>query len=142
MPRIVMKFGGTSVADLERIRHVASLVEAETAAGNEVAVVVSAMSGETNRLVSLVDALDADRMDGAEERGGGIDDEYDSVVASGEQVTSGLLAIALRRRGIPAPRSSARTRRTARRASARSRAAPSGRASRTAMWRWWRVFRG
>jgi len=51
MARIVMKFGGTSVANLDRIRHVATLVEAEVKAGNEVAVVVSAMSGETNRLV-------------------------------------------------------------------------------------------
>ena len=101
MGRIVMKFGGTSVADLERIRHVASLVEAEVSAGHEVAVVVSAMSGETNRLVSLVDELDADRHTDSQQ-GGQIDDEYDSIVASGEQVTSGLLAIALRRRGIPA----------------------------------------
>ncbi len=97
MARIVMKFGGTSVADLDRIRHVAGLVEAEAAAGNEVAVVVSAMSGETNRLVGLVDALDADSCQGA-----AIEDEYDSIVASGEQVTSGLLAIALRRRGLKA----------------------------------------
>jgi len=97
MARIVMKFGGTSVADLERIRHVAGLVEAEAKAGNEVAVVVSAMSGETNRLVSLVDALDADS-----DVGTAIEDEYDSIVASGEQVTSGLLAIALRRRGLKA----------------------------------------
>jgi len=95
-----MKFGGTSVADLARIRRVAELVSAETRAGNEVAVVVSAMSGETNRLVSLVDALNADRVDGQNETiGGGIDDEYDTIVSSGEQVTSGLLAIALRRRG-------------------------------------------
>lgn len=97
MSRIVMKFGGTSVADLERIRHVASLVAAEVANGNEVAVVVSAMSGETNRLVGFVDALDADS--GV---GGAIDDEYDAIVSSGEQVTSGLLAIALRRMGVPA----------------------------------------
>jgi len=97
MPRIVMKFGGTSVADLERIRHVSTLVEAEARAGNEVAVVVSAMSGETNRLVALVDALDADS-----DKGTPIEDEYDSIVASGEQVTSGLLAIALRRRGLKA----------------------------------------
>jgi len=97
MARIVMKFGGTSVANLDRIRHVATLVEAEVKAGNEVAVVVSAMSGETNRLVGLVDALDADSVQGA-----AIEDEYDSIVASGEQVTSGLLAIALRRRGLQA----------------------------------------
>jgi len=97
MARIVMKFGGTSVANLDRIRHVASLVAEEAKGGNEVAVVVSAMSGETNRLVGLVDALDADS-----DKGTAIEDEYDSIVASGEQVTSGLLAIALRRRGLKA----------------------------------------
>lgn len=102
MPRIVMKFGGTSVANLERIRHVASLVSEEVAQGNEVAVVVSAMSGETNKLVALVDELDADRHGTNEAKGGHIDDEYDAIVASGEQVTSGLLAIALRRRGVAA----------------------------------------
>jgi len=97
MARIVMKFGGTSVANLDRIRHVASLVEAEVEAGHEVAVVVSAMSGETNRLVGFVDELDADS-----DKGAAIEDEYDSIVSSGEQVTSGLLAIALRRRGLKA----------------------------------------
>lgn len=102
MARIVMKFGGTSVADLERIRHVSALVEAEVAAGNEVAVVVSAMSGETNRLVALVDELDADRIGNEDVHGGAIEDEYDSIVATGEQVTSGLLSIALRRRGLNA----------------------------------------
>ena len=102
MARIVMKFGGTSVANLERIRHVSALVEAEVAAGNEVAVVVSAMSGETNRLVALVDSLDADRIGNQDVHGGAIEDEYDSIVATGEQVTSGLLSIALRRRGLKA----------------------------------------
>ncbi|MEP3888963.1 MAG: aspartate kinase [Hellea sp.] len=102
MARIVMKFGGTSVANLERIRHVSALVEAEVAAGNEVAVVVSAMSGETNRLVGLVDSLDADRIGNQDVHGGAIEDEYDSIVATGEQVTSGLLSIALRRRGLKA----------------------------------------
>ncbi len=97
MARIVMKFGGTSVADLDRIRHVAGLVEAEARSGNEVAVVVSAMSGETNRLVAFVDALAGDSLDGDD-----IEDEHDVVVASGEQVTSGLLSIALRRRGLKA----------------------------------------
>ena len=97
MARIVMKFGGTSVADLDRIRHVSALVATEHANGNEVAVVVSAMSGETNRLVGYVDALAADSV-----LGGDIDDEYDAIVASGEQVTSGLLSIALRRRGVKA----------------------------------------
>lgn len=102
MGRIVMKFGGTSVADLDRIRAVSKLVATEVAAGHEVAVVVSAMSGETNRLVALVDALDKDMNPVGEKSGGAIADEYDSIVSSGEQVTSGLLAIALRRRGIPA----------------------------------------
>jgi aspartate kinase len=102
MGRIVMKFGGTSVADLDRIRAVSKLVAIEVEAGHEVAVVVSAMSGETNRLVSLVDALDKDMDPTGEKSGGAIADEYDSIVSSGEQVTSGLLAIALRRRGIPA----------------------------------------
>ena len=102
MGRIVMKFGGTSVADLDRIRAVSKLIEKEVDAGHEVAVVVSAMSGETNRLVSLVDALDADCPPGEDKYGGDIHDEYDSIVASGEQVTSGLLAIAMRRRGIRA----------------------------------------
>jgi aspartate kinase len=97
-----MKFGGTSVANLDRIRHVASLVAAEAEAGNEVAVVVSAMSGETNRLVALVDGLDADTLPQGKTLGGDIDDEYDSIVATGEQVTSGLLSIALRRRGLKA----------------------------------------
>jgi len=97
MARIVMKFGGTSVANLERIRAVSALVETEVKAGNEVAVVVSAMSGETNKLVGYVDELDADS-----QQGGALDDEYDAIVSSGEQVTSGLLAIALRRRGLKA----------------------------------------
>ena len=86
MPRLVMKFGGTSVANVERIRNVAAHVAREVAAGYEVAVVVSAMSGKTNELVGWV--KDADPEYEAA--------EYDSVVASGEQVTSGLLAIALR----------------------------------------------
>ncbi len=98
-----MKFGGTSVADLDRIRRVADLVEGEARAGHEVAVVVSAMSGETNRLVAFVDALDGDLVGGDNKtRGDAIDDEYDAIVSSGEQVTSGLLAIALRRRGLKA----------------------------------------
>ena len=102
MARIVMKFGGTSVAGPERIRHVSRLVTAEVRAGHEVAVVVSAMSGETNRLVRLVDELAADIINSDRIVGGAVEDEYDSVVASGEQVTSGLLAIALRRRGVRA----------------------------------------
>ena len=85
MGRIVMKFGGTSMAGIERIRHVASLVKREADAGNDVAVVVSAMAGETDRLVQLCKEA-APLYDPR---------EYDVVVASGEQVTSGLLAITL-----------------------------------------------
>ena len=92
-----MKFGGTSVADLERIRRVARLVAAEVAAGHKVAVVVSAMAGKTNELVAWTDAA------GAAARGlPASDDEYDAVVASGEQVTAGLLAMTLRNLGLNA----------------------------------------
>ena len=87
-----MKFGGTSMAGIERIRHVASLVKREAERGHQLAVVVSAMAGETDRLIqfcreaaSLYDAR-----------------EYDVVVASGEQVTSGLLAITLQGMGLNA----------------------------------------
>jgi aspartate kinase len=92
-----MKFGGTSVADLERIRRVARLVNAEVEAGHKVAVVVSAMAGKTNELVAWTD--------GAGAATGNLppsDDEYDVVVASGEQVTAGLLAMTLRNMGVPA----------------------------------------
>ncbi|WMS42452.1 aspartate kinase [Acuticoccus sp. MNP-M23] len=92
MPRLVMKFGGTSVADLSRIRHVAAHVAREVEAGNEVAVVVSAMAGETNKLVSL--CRDASPLHDAR--------EYDAIVSSGENVTSGLLAIVLQSMGIDA----------------------------------------
>jgi aspartate kinase len=95
--RLVMKFGGTSVADLERIRRVARLVSAEVAAGHRVAVVVSAMAGKTNELVAWTDGS------GAAAQGLAVsDDEYDVVVASGEQVTAGLLAMALRNIGVAA----------------------------------------
>ena len=97
MSRLVMKFGGTSVADLERIRRVARLVAAETAAGHRVAVVVSAMSGKTNELVAWTDAAGP-----AAEGLPASDDEYDVVVASGEQVTAGLLAMTLRNMGLSA----------------------------------------
>jgi hypothetical protein len=80
-----MKFGGTSVADLERIRRVARLVAAEVATGKQVAVVVSAMSGKTNELVAWTDGSGR-AAQGLPES----DDEYDAVVASGEQVTAGL----------------------------------------------------
>jgi aspartate kinase len=92
MARLVMKFGGTSVADIERIRNVARHVKREVDAGHEVAVVVSAMSGTTNRLVEW--CRDAAVLHDAR--------EYDVVVASGEQVTSGLLAITLQAMGIVA----------------------------------------
>ncbi len=92
MARLVMKFGGTSVADVERIRNVARHVKREVDAGHQVAVVVSAMSGTTNQLVAWT--RDASLLHDAR--------EYDAVVASGEQVTSGLLAIALQAIGINA----------------------------------------
>ncbi len=99
MSRLVMKFGGTSVGELDRIARVARIVAAERQVGRGIAVVVSAMSGETDRLVGL-----------ARNAGGGnaplggqeFDDEYDVVVSAGEQVTTGLLALSLRRLGIPA----------------------------------------
>jgi len=90
--RIVMKFGGTSVADLDRIRNVARRVKAEVDAGNEVAVVVSAMSGTTNQLVNWCQEL-SPMFDAR---------EYDAVVATGEQVTAGLTAIALQTLGVEA----------------------------------------
>jgi aspartate kinase len=92
MARIVMKFGGTSMAGIERIRNVAQRVKREVDAGNEVAVVVSAMAGETDRLVGFCREAAA-LHDTA---------EYDVVVASGEQVTSGLLAITLQAIGVAA----------------------------------------
>jgi aspartate kinase len=88
MARLVMKFGGTSVADTDRIRNVARHVKREVDAGHEVAVVVSAMAGVTNQLIALCEAaLKERRIFDAR--------EYDAVVATGEQVTAGLLAIAL-----------------------------------------------
>ncbi len=92
MARIVMKFGGTSVADLDRIRNVARRVKREVDNGNQVAVVVSAMSGVTNQLVKY--CSDLSPLHDAR--------EYDAVVATGEQVTSGLLAIALQEIGVDA----------------------------------------
>lgn len=92
MARIVMKFGGTSVADLDRIANAANRVKREVDAGNEVAVVVSAMAGVTNQLVSYVDQTSK------------VYDtrEYDSIVASGEQVTAGLMALRLQEMGVNA----------------------------------------
>lgn len=92
MARLVLKFGGTSVADIERIRVVARHVKREVDAGHEVAVVVSAMAGTTNQLVAW--CKDASRLHDAR--------EYDAVVSAGEQITSGLLAIALSEMGVPA----------------------------------------
>ncbi|WP_298215992.1 aspartate kinase [Acidocella sp.] len=89
MARIVMKFGGTSVADLDRIRNVARRVKAEADQGHEVAVVVSAMAGVTNQLVGYCQSL-SPLFDAR---------EYDTVVSTGEQVTSGLTAIALQELG-------------------------------------------
>lgn len=92
MARIVMKFGGTSVADLDRIRNVALRVKREVDAGNQVAVVVSAMAGVTNQLVAWCQGLSP--LHDAR--------EYDAVVATGEQVTTGLLSIALQEIGVEA----------------------------------------
>ena len=92
MAKIAMKFGGTSVADLDRIRHVAALVKKEVDRGHQVAVVVSAMAGETNKLIAWTREMSA--LHDAR--------EYDAIVATGEQVTSGLLAVALGAIGVPA----------------------------------------
>ena len=92
MARIVQKFGGTSVGDIDRIKNVARRVKAEVDRGNEVAVVVSAMSGVTNQLVDYCTQVSP--MHDAR--------EYDAVVSTGEQVTSGLLSIALQELGVEA----------------------------------------
>ena len=92
MARLVMKFGGTSVADIDRIRNVAHHVKREVDVGHDVAVVVSAMSGKTNELVKW--CREAAPLHDAR--------EYDAVVSSGEQVTAGLLALTLEGIGINA----------------------------------------
>lgn len=92
MSLLVLKFGGTSVATIAAIENVADKVAAERKLGHRIAVVVSAMSGVTNQLVAYCNEI-TPMFDAR---------EYDSIVASGEQVTSGLLAIALQKRGIPA----------------------------------------
>ena len=92
MARIVQKFGGTSVSDIERIRNVAAKVKREVDSGNQVAVVVSAMAGETDRLVELARSI-SPLYDAR---------EYDVIVATGEQVTCGLLALALQDIGVDA----------------------------------------
>ena len=99
MAKIAMKFGGTSVADIERIRHVATLVKRERDRGNEVAVVVSAMAGETNKLIGWTNEI-------AKPPGGNAPPmpdqrEQDVIVAAGEQITAGLLAVALGALGVP-----------------------------------------
>jgi aspartate kinase len=105
MATIAMKFGGTSVADLDRIRHVAGLVKREVERGNKVAVVVSAMAGETNKLVAWTNEAARPPVEG---EGGKVlqpvpdQREYDVVVAAGEQITSGLLAITLNAMGVKA----------------------------------------
>lgn len=95
MALIVQKFGGTSVANLERIRHVATKVKKELDLGNSVVVAVSAMSGVTDNLVGMCREMSTlmEKEHWA---------EYDSIVASGEQVTSGLLALYLQNQGVPA----------------------------------------
>lgn len=92
MPILVMKFGGTSVANLDRIANAATKVEVEVARGYDVIVIVSAMSGETNKLVGYVEGTS--KLYDAR--------EYDAVVAAGENVTAGLLALRLQDMGIPA----------------------------------------
>ncbi|MSO89701.1 MAG: aspartate kinase [Rhodospirillaceae bacterium] len=91
MARIVLKFGGTSVADVDRIKSAARRVKREVDAGNEVAVVVSAMAGATDQLVAWTNQI-ATLHDSR---------EYDVIVAAGEQITSGLMAIALQEIGVP-----------------------------------------
>ena len=92
MPRLVMKFGGTSVANLDRIRNAAERVRLEVAKGYDVIVIVSAMSGKTNELVGWVNETSA-LYDAR---------EYDAVVSSGENVTAGLMALTLQEMDIPA----------------------------------------
>ncbi|TNF50021.1 aspartate kinase, partial [bacterium] len=92
MALVVQKFGGTSVGDIDKIRHVASLARRSKEAGNDVVVIVSAMAGETNKLVDLCNTM----MERPDPR------EYDVVVSTGEQVTIGLLAMALKTMGVGA----------------------------------------
>ncbi len=92
MLRLVMKFGGTSVGSVERINEVANIVKNEVVQGNEVVVVLSAMAGETDRLVNLARGI-SDSLSPA---------EYDTVVSSGEQVSVGLLSAALNNMDINA----------------------------------------
>lgn len=104
MALLVLKFGGTSVADIERIRNAAAHIRREVQAGHSCAVVVSAMAGQTNQLISWVE--EAHRSGGSEPANGeGVDYdtcEYDAVVSSGEQVTAGLMALVLQSYGVKA----------------------------------------
>jgi aspartate kinase len=105
MALLVLKFGGTSVADVERIRNVAAHVKREAEAGHTCAVVVSAMAGQTNQLVALVEKAWGfkERKQNGNEASAQYDGrEYDAVVSSGEQVTSGLLALVLQSMGLRA----------------------------------------
>jgi aspartate kinase len=105
MSLLVLKFGGTSVADLERIRNVAAHVKREVDGGNACAVVVSAMAGQTNQLVALVEeawGYKVRSQNGASASAHYDTREYDAVVSSGEQVTSGLLALVLQAAGVQA----------------------------------------
>jgi aspartate kinase len=105
MALLVLKFGGTSVADVDRIKNVAAHVKREADAGHACAVVVSAMAGQTNQLVALVEkawGFKERKQNGAEASAQYDGREYDAVVASGEQVTSGLLALVLQSMGLRA----------------------------------------
>jgi aspartate kinase len=105
MALLVLKFGGTSVADIERVRNVAAHVKREADAGHACAVVVSAMAGATNQLVALVEeawGFKERQQNGSEISAQYDGREYDAVVSSGEQVTSGLLALVLQSMGLNA----------------------------------------
>ena len=90
MSTIVLKFGGTSVATTDLIESAANIVKSEYDKGNNIVVVVSAMSGATNQLIEHVDKINYND-----------DSEYDVVVSSGEQVTAGLMSLALKKIGLP-----------------------------------------
>jgi aspartokinase len=134
---IVQKFGGTSVGSLERIEQVADKVARFRRDGHDVVVVVSAMSGETNRLLGLAHEIQAQP----------VPRELDALLATGEQVTTALLAMALHKRGRPRKSytarrcASSRTMHTPRRASARSTTGACTRTSRPATWWSWRASR-
>ena len=106
MALLVLKFGGTSVADIDRIRNVAAHVKREADAGHAIAVVVSAMAGQTNQLVAWVEQAwgykERQKNNGGPASAHYDEREYDAVVSSGEQVTSGLLALVLQSLGIKA----------------------------------------